>query len=101
MNASTKEKTVSIWESTAKKGSAFSPLTDDKVADVVIIGGGITGLTAAMRLSEAGKKVVLLEAWQIGFGTTGNSTGNLYITVDRQTRGGDYDLYRVARKANE
>jgi len=82
MNASTNEKTVSIWEGTAKKGSAFPPLTGDKEADVVIIGGGITGLTAAMLLSEAGKKVVLLEAWQIGLGTTGNSTGNLYITVD-------------------
>jgi glycine/D-amino acid oxidase-like deaminating enzyme/nitrite reductase/ring-hydroxylating ferredoxin subunit len=82
MNASTKEKTVSLWEGTAKKGSAFPPLNEDKEADVVIIGGGITGLTTAMRLSEAGKKVVLLEAWQIGLGTTGNSTGNLYITVD-------------------
>ncbi|HEY8219077.1 MAG TPA: FAD-binding oxidoreductase, partial [Methylobacter sp.] len=81
MNASINEKTVSIWEGTAKKGSAFPALTGDKEADVVIIGGGITGLTAAMLLSEAGKKVVLLEAWQIGLGTTGNSTGNLYNTV--------------------
>jgi glycine/D-amino acid oxidase-like deaminating enzyme/nitrite reductase/ring-hydroxylating ferredoxin subunit len=77
-----KEKTVSIWESTAEKGRAFSALAGAKEADAVIIGGGITGLTAALILSEAGKKVVLLEALEIGLGTTGNSTGNLYMTVD-------------------
>jgi glycine/D-amino acid oxidase-like deaminating enzyme/nitrite reductase/ring-hydroxylating ferredoxin subunit len=76
------KKTISIWEGTAKEGSAFSSLEGHKEADVVIIGGGITGLTSAMLLSEAGKKVVVLEALQIGLGTTGNSTGNLYITVD-------------------
>jgi len=76
------EKTISIWEGTAKQGGTFSSLTGHKEADVVIIGGGITGLTSAMLLSEAGKKVIVLEALQIGLGTTGNSTGNLYITVD-------------------
>jgi glycine/D-amino acid oxidase-like deaminating enzyme/nitrite reductase/ring-hydroxylating ferredoxin subunit len=81
------KKTISIWEGTAKEGSAFSSLTGHKEADVVIIGGGITGLTSAMLLSEAGKKVVLLEALQIGLGTTGNSTGNLYITVDTYLSG--------------
>lgn len=75
-------KTASIWESTAQKSKKYPSLQGDKEADVVIIGGGITGLTAAMLLSEAGKKVVLLEALDIGLGTTGNSTGNLYVTVD-------------------
>jgi glycine/D-amino acid oxidase-like deaminating enzyme/nitrite reductase/ring-hydroxylating ferredoxin subunit len=76
------KKTISIWEATAKPGKTFPSLKGNKDADVVIIGGGITGLTAAMLLSEAGKKVILLEAHQIGLGTTGNSTGNLYVTVD-------------------
>ncbi|MGZ5028273.1 MAG: FAD-dependent oxidoreductase [Methylobacter sp.] len=75
-------KNVSIWEGTAKEGRLFSSLAGHKEADVVIIGGGITGLTAAMLLSEAGKKVIVLEALRIGLGTTGNSTGNLYVTVD-------------------
>jgi glycine/D-amino acid oxidase-like deaminating enzyme len=47
-----------------------------------VIGGGIAGLTAAMLLSKAGREVVLLEAREIGLGTTGNSTGNLYSVVD-------------------
>ncbi len=72
----------SIWEETADTGKDFPALTKNAEADVVIIGAGITGLTAAMLLSDAGKKVIVLEAMKIGLGTTGNSTGNLYATVD-------------------
>ncbi|HEX2393964.1 MAG TPA: FAD-dependent oxidoreductase [Bacteroidales bacterium] len=80
-------KTTSIWEGTAKKGVTYPSLQGVKEADVVIIGGGITGMTAAMLLSDAGKKVILLEALEIGLGTTGNSTGNLYVTVDEHLSG--------------
>jgi glycine/D-amino acid oxidase-like deaminating enzyme/nitrite reductase/ring-hydroxylating ferredoxin subunit len=48
---------------------------------VVVIGGGISGLTCALHLSDAGKRVVLIEAHRIGSGTTGRSTGNLYSVV--------------------
>jgi glycine/D-amino acid oxidase-like deaminating enzyme/nitrite reductase/ring-hydroxylating ferredoxin subunit len=75
-------KTRSIWEGTAKDTVQFSSCAGEHTADVVIIGGGITGLTAAYLLSKAGKTVVVLEAHKIGLGTTGNSTGNLYVTVD-------------------
>lgn len=80
-------KTTSIWQNTAKQVSNYSTLTENITADVVIIGGGITGMTAALLLSEGGKKVVLLEAHQVGLGTTGNSTGNLYVTVDEHLSG--------------
>jgi glycine/D-amino acid oxidase-like deaminating enzyme/nitrite reductase/ring-hydroxylating ferredoxin subunit len=49
--------------------------------DTAIVGGGITGLTTAMLLAEAGQRVALVEAKAVGGGTTGNSTGNLYATV--------------------
>jgi glycine/D-amino acid oxidase-like deaminating enzyme/nitrite reductase/ring-hydroxylating ferredoxin subunit len=78
MNISTK----SIWEDTAGSIEEFPSFSGDQKTDIAIVGGGITGLTAAMLLSDAGKEVVLLEARKIGLGTTGNSTGNLYATID-------------------
>ena len=75
-------KNISIWEDTAPEGRRFPQLAGDQAADVVVIGAGITGLTAASLLSLGGKKVIVLEAMRVGMGTTGNSTGNLYATVD-------------------
>jgi glycine/D-amino acid oxidase-like deaminating enzyme/nitrite reductase/ring-hydroxylating ferredoxin subunit len=67
----------SIWIATAVN-SDFPALQRELSVDVTIVGGGITGLTAAMLLTESGKKVAVLEAAEVGSGTTGNSTGNLY-----------------------
>jgi glycine/D-amino acid oxidase-like deaminating enzyme/nitrite reductase/ring-hydroxylating ferredoxin subunit len=82
--------TISFWEGTAPE-AAFPPLAQDVETDVAIVGGGITGITAACRLSLAGKRVVVLEALRVGLGTTGYSTGNLYATVDN-------GLYSVRNK---
>lgn len=81
---------TSVWEATSPV-NPFPSLNGETTADVVIVGGGITGITAAMLLAWAGRSVVVVEAQQIGFGTTGNSTGNLYATVDD-------GLYRVRNK---
>lgn len=84
----------SIWKDKAEETS-FSPLRQDITADVAIVGGGITGLTAAYILSRAGKKVAVLEARKIGEGSTGSSTGNLYCTI------GSPGLHNVKSKFNE
>jgi glycine/D-amino acid oxidase-like deaminating enzyme/nitrite reductase/ring-hydroxylating ferredoxin subunit len=72
--------TTSIWRRTAT-GAGFAMLSGDTTCDVLVVGGGITGTTLALLLAEQGRKVVLLEAGEIGSGTTGHSTGNLYVTT--------------------
>src|SRR5687768_16184564 len=74
--------TTSIWRATAPK-TGFPMLKEEATADVVIVGGGITGITLALNLVEQGTSVILLEARDIGCGSTGNSTGNLYETLSR------------------
>ena len=51
------------------------PLQGARKADVCVIGGGFTGLSAALNLAEKGLDVVLLEAERIGFGASGRCGG--------------------------
>ncbi len=46
-------------------------------ADVCIVGAGYTGLSAALHLAQAGRRVVLLEAQRVGFGASGRNGGQL------------------------
>lgn len=73
--------TTSLWESISTRSSHYPELSKDIEVDVAIIGGGMTGITAASHLIKAGKKIAILEASQMGGVTTGYSTGNLYIAV--------------------
>lgn len=50
-------------------------------ADVVIIGGGITGLMTAWNLAEAGAEVVLLEAGDLGAQASGANAGSLHLQI--------------------
>ncbi|MGJ0482947.1 MAG: FAD-dependent oxidoreductase [Methylomicrobium sp.] len=76
-------KKTSLWKDDAET-SSYAPLQNDLNVDVAIVGGGITGVTAAHLLARKGKSVALLEAMRVGGGTTGFSTGNLYTTVEEQ-----------------
>lgn len=55
----------------------FAPLRGEVSADVCIIGGGYTGLSAALHLAELGYEVALLEAHRVGFGASGRNGGQL------------------------
>jgi glycine/D-amino acid oxidase-like deaminating enzyme len=60
----------------------YPSLTDDASADVVVIGGGLTGILTAHELSQAGKSVLVLEQDVIGGGATARTTAFLTQSVD-------------------
>ncbi|MGE7370608.1 NAD(P)/FAD-dependent oxidoreductase [Neorhizobium sp. NPDC001467] len=64
-----------LWEKTAPPPPATERLAGGHTADVAIVGGGYTGLSAALHLAEGGARVVLLEATEIGFGGAGRNVG--------------------------
>lgn len=60
----------------------YETLKDNIDTDVLIVGGGISGLTAAYCLTEAGKRVVLVEDGFIGSGESGRTTAHLTCALD-------------------
>ncbi len=72
---------TSVWIDQPGIRTGFSPLGEAVTVDVVVIGGGITGLSVALALQEAGRSVAVLEAGRCGGSNTGNSTGALYGTL--------------------
>lgn len=67
----------SFWREAYPDTFIYPPLREDKSVDVVIVGGGITGLTTAYLLKKAGLSVMVLEKNTVGGGTSGNTTGKV------------------------
>ena len=67
----------SWYAATAHAAPAHAALASDCQADVAIIGGGATGLSAALHLAQQGASVVLLEAGRIGHGASGRNGGQI------------------------
>jgi gamma-glutamylputrescine oxidase len=68
---------ASWYAATADALPAFAPLKSAARADVVVVGAGYTGLSAALHLAEAGMDVALIEAQRVGFGASGRNGGQL------------------------
>ncbi|MBK4217501.1 FAD-binding oxidoreductase [Paracoccus caeni] len=68
-------RTHGLWEKSAPAAPVTEALTGDVSADVLVIGGGYTGLSTALHLAQGGADVVLLEAVEIGFGGAGRNVG--------------------------
>ncbi|UVC06910.1 FAD-binding oxidoreductase [Rhizobium sp. TH2] len=64
-----------LWNHSAAPAPETSALSCDISCDTAIIGGGFTGLSAALHLADAGVDAVVLEAKAIGFGGSGRNVG--------------------------
>ncbi|HEX6026265.1 MAG TPA: FAD-dependent oxidoreductase [Solirubrobacter sp.] len=65
----------SIW--LEAPAASYGRLDRNVSADVAVLGGGIVGVTTALLLSEAGARVVLIDAGRVGQGVTGHTTGKV------------------------
>jgi glycine/D-amino acid oxidase-like deaminating enzyme len=75
----------SLWQRAAPRMAPHGTLAGDHDADVLVIGGGLAGVSTALHLAEAGIDVALLEAGQIGGGATDVSGGLIAPDFIRNT----------------
>lgn len=73
---------ISLWQHTVEPLDQNNQNGNNSIFDVIIVGGGITGLTTALLLQQQGKRCVLAEAHNLGFGTTGGTTAHLNTILD-------------------
>ncbi len=85
--------TTSYYAATRNDTTAYPALTGDHRVDVVIIGGGFSGVSAAVELTERGLNVAVLEAKKIGWGATGRNGGQITGSLS-----GDKAMAREFRK---
>lgn len=67
----------SLYAETCTPLDRFPPLKGETRADVAVVGGGYTGLSAALHLARAGRDVVLVDAHRVGFGASGRNGGQI------------------------
>ncbi|QTT81924.1 FAD-binding oxidoreductase [Pseudomonas chlororaphis] len=71
------ERCPSYYSATLNSETAYPTLQGQVSVDVVIIGGGFTGVASAVELAEKGLKVALVESHKIGWGATGRNGGQV------------------------
>lgn len=83
MKALRENETSTVWIDT-EDSPQFLPLLESLKVDVCIVGGGIGGLTTAYLLMKEGKKVCVLEDFEIGGGQTGRTTAHFANALDER-----------------
>ncbi|NCF49509.1 MAG: FAD-dependent oxidoreductase [Bacteroidetes bacterium] len=90
---------TSIYETELPQRPRYGALQAPLEVDVAIIGGGLTGISAALTLAEAGFQTAVLEAGQLGAGGSGRNGGHVcqgwptdFIKIQRQLTPQDADI---------
>ncbi|MGH6779269.1 MAG: NAD(P)/FAD-dependent oxidoreductase, partial [Bradyrhizobium sp.] len=73
----------SLWAAVTPGGPELPELVGAESADVVVIGGGFTGLSTALHLREEGIDVAVVEAVEPGWGASGRNNGQVIPTLSR------------------
>ncbi|MDP1744611.1 MAG: FAD-dependent oxidoreductase, partial [Bacteroidota bacterium] len=79
----TSGKNISNWTDSVSP-IVFKPLTEDLETDIVIVGGGLAGISIAYCLTQEGRKVILVEDGYIGSGETGRTTAHIVTALDNR-----------------
>lgn len=66
-----------MWEATSNQRNQRSSLSGNHQSDVVIVGGGFTGLSAAYHLQQKNMKTIVLEKGYLGSGASGKNGGQI------------------------
>jgi glycine/D-amino acid oxidase-like deaminating enzyme/nitrite reductase/ring-hydroxylating ferredoxin subunit len=86
----TSGKNISVWIGTIQQ-KQYQSLNTDIETDVVVVGGGIAGITTAYCLVKAGKQVVLIEDGLLFSGETGRTTAHVVNALDDRY----YDIIKM------
>jgi gamma-glutamylputrescine oxidase len=79
LDSDTQLNQTSYYEASAQRAPTTEPLRGDVQADVVVVGAGFAGLSAAIELAKRGYKVVVLEADRICSGASGRNGGQFIV----------------------
>ena len=94
----------SLWLASSGR-SDYGMLTGDTTVDVAVVGGGIAGLTTALRLKEEGKRVAVIEAGRIVEGVTAFTTAKVTslhgLIYDHLARSFDEETAQLYAQANQ
>lgn len=89
-------KHISCWFEHDVVSNNFPELSSNLETDVIIVGGGLAGITTAYCLACSGKKVVVVEDGYIGSGETGRTTAQIITALDDRY----YNMEKIFGKEN-
>src|SRR5687767_6160203 len=73
---------ISLWQESVNEFGSANKINSSTLYDVIIVGGGITGISTAFLLQNAGMNCLVLEAHNLCFGTTGGTTAHINTLLD-------------------